>query len=254
MQVFFETNRGISDIASSNDDALMIEKSRNKRRNVAYWPSLSDLERAIEAANTLGVQIDSPILSALTKLANEAKDTLQYCRSSNSFSHDRSDIIRVYDKVNELLSRIDFSADYGVARLKSFKLASDKKIEIERNALVSTDPKSTGNNDQEMSISNAAAPAVFCICREVYDGSPMICCDACDNWFHYKCVGIRNQKHFDSIMVVTVEKSLTNELEGGNGKERDMQVDNVNLLGEIVSEDLHTHVHPAEELTHSFAA
>lgn len=31
---------------------------------------------------------------------------------------------------------------------------------------------------------------VYCICRGVDDGSMMLCCDMCDEWFHCRCVDI----------------------------------------------------------------
>ncbi|XP_071816558.1 ubiquitin carboxyl-terminal hydrolase 36-like [Apostichopus japonicus] len=30
----------------------------------------------------------------------------------------------------------------------------------------------------------------FCICCEVNDGSPYLQCDICDNWYHFRCVGL----------------------------------------------------------------
>ncbi|KAI9012722.1 hypothetical protein BC832DRAFT_521979, partial [Gaertneriomyces semiglobifer] len=36
---------------------------------------------------------------------------------------------------------------------------------------------------------------VYCICRRPYDGSEfMIQCEACEEWFHGKCVGVEPKR------------------------------------------------------------
>ena len=30
----------------------------------------------------------------------------------------------------------------------------------------------------------------FCICRQPENGSIMLCCDFCDMWYHYTCIGL----------------------------------------------------------------
>ncbi|WFD04400.1 Transcription factor bye1 [Malassezia obtusa] len=31
---------------------------------------------------------------------------------------------------------------------------------------------------------------VYCICRKSNDGSPMICCSTCGEWYHFRCIGL----------------------------------------------------------------
>jgi hypothetical protein len=38
-----------------------------------------------------------------------------------------------------------------------------------------------------------------CLCREGDDGSAMVCCDSCEQWFHTRCVGIRRKKDLDAL-------------------------------------------------------
>lgn len=40
--------------------------------------------------------------------------------------------------------------------------------------------------------------AVYCLCRKGNDGSPMICCSLCGEWYHFKCVGL-NQRSASKI-------------------------------------------------------
>ncbi|KAF7356595.1 Transcription elongation regulator [Mycena venus] len=64
-----------------------------------------------------------------------------------------------------------------------------------------TTPKSKRNSDiendrpKQKSSSKAAnakssTPAVYCVCRKGDDGSPMVGCVECDEWYHFSCVGL----------------------------------------------------------------
>lgn len=33
----------------------------------------------------------------------------------------------------------------------------------------------------------------YCVCRRGNDGTPMICCSHCDEWFHFKCIGMNKR-------------------------------------------------------------
>ncbi|KAI8922530.1 hypothetical protein DFJ77DRAFT_425647, partial [Powellomyces hirtus] len=50
---------------------------------------------------------------------------------------------------------------------------------------------------------NISKPQLYCICRTEYDGKQfMIACDSCQEWFHGKCVNVKqnaknkNEKYF----------------------------------------------------------
>jgi len=46
---------------------------------------------------------------------------------------------------------------------------------------------------------------VYCICRLPDDGSPMICCDACKEWFHQSCFPnkvVRKEKWYCTKCIV----------------------------------------------------
>ena len=42
---------------------------------------------------------------------------------------------------------------------------------------------------------------VFCLCREVDDGLPMIGCDKCNEWYHKRCLKISDShyKHLQNV-------------------------------------------------------
>jgi hypothetical protein len=41
----------------------------------------------------------------------------------------------------------------------------------------------------------AAAPKLFCVCQQPYDTTAeYIGCDGCENWFHFKCVGLEKRE------------------------------------------------------------
>ena len=45
-----------------------------------------------------------------------------------------------------------------------------------------------GDNDEDED--DDEDNSVYCICRQGNDGSPMICCSHCGEWYHFRCVGL----------------------------------------------------------------
>ena len=39
--------------------------------------------------------------------------------------------------------------------------------------------------------------AVYCVCRKPNDGSPMIGCSRCDEWYHFRCIGLNKKRAAD---------------------------------------------------------
>ena len=35
---------------------------------------------------------------------------------------------------------------------------------------------------------------LYCICRKPDDGTPMVCCDGCDEWYHIRCIGLHKDE------------------------------------------------------------
>lgn len=55
---------------------------------------------------------------------------------------------------------------------------------------------------------------VYCICRKPDDGTPMVCCDGCDEWYHIKCVGL----HKDEVNNLLVKYYCPKCIDEGKGE------------------------------------
>ena len=60
-------------------------------------------------------------------------------------------------------------------------------------------------------IPSSPAPVVYCWCRKEDSGTPMVCCDGCEEWFHCHCVGLnglnapnsRKKKELDTYLCIS---------------------------------------------------
>jgi len=42
--------------------------------------------------------------------------------------------------------------------------------------------------------SQAKVKSTFCVCHQPDDGTPMVCCSVCDEWYHFRCVKLSEEK------------------------------------------------------------
>lgn len=75
------------------------------------------------------------------------------------------------------------SADTRAAGRK--RVHTDTQEETKR-AKSSTDEEEEEEEDDD----DEDDDSEYCICRRGNDGSPMICCNQCGEWFHFKCLGL----------------------------------------------------------------
>lgn len=54
--------------------------------------------------------------------------------------------------------------------------------------------QASSDSEGEGSASSDDDDAEYCVCRRGNDGTPMICCSQCGEWFHFKCVGLTQRK------------------------------------------------------------
>jgi len=71
-------------------------------------------------------------------------------------------------------------------RLSSRKRANDPSDTGEQ----AKRPKSAGTDETD---EDDDEEQEYCVCRRGNDGSPMICCSHCDEWFHFKCIGLNKR-------------------------------------------------------------
>ena len=50
--------------------------------------------------------------------------------------------------------------------------------------------KAENRNKAQKAKQEASDDAVYCLCEGKDDGSPMICCDVCNDWLHFACLDL----------------------------------------------------------------
>ena len=53
-------------------------------------------------------------------------------------------------------------------------------------------PKQAAKQQQQRTVTEAESPEgeVYCVCRLPNTGEAMICCEECDEWYHFRCIGM----------------------------------------------------------------
>ena len=73
--------------------------------------------------------------------------------------------------------------------------STDDEAEPVDNDSFSNDDRSVSDNGEEY------PEELYCICRKPDDGTPMVCCDGCDEWYHVRCIG----QHKDEVQNLLVK-------------------------------------------------
>ncbi|KAJ6493534.1 hypothetical protein C8R47DRAFT_975143 [Mycena vitilis] len=63
-------------------------------------------------------------------------------------------------------------------------------------------PKSATKTKSKRVKSPTPTPAIYCLCRTGDDGSPMVYCEECDEWYHFACVGLNEDTAGDIVIFV----------------------------------------------------
>jgi hypothetical protein len=95
----------------------------------------------------------------------------------------------------ELLRLLEPGETMGVSLHGEFAYAQVKSLVM----VCSSGAVAGGQQSREAGVEHAG---VYCWCRGVDDGEPMVLCESCGEWFHYSCAGILNRKHLKSLQEI----------------------------------------------------
>ncbi len=76
----------------------------------------------------------------------------------------------------------------------------------------SNNNNNNNNNNNSNDTNNERDSGPYCLCRGADDGTPMICCDTCNEWYHTRCVKLtaRSARLLDEYYCPKCEPSNTN--------------------------------------------
>lgn len=93
---------------------------------------------------------------------------------------------------------------------RKYEEEEDEVDEPRSNANGGEDENNDDNNDATASeAASEEDDGVYCICRKGNDGSPMICCSQCEEWYHFKCIGLSKRAAKD------INEYVCNSCKGG---------------------------------------
>ena len=111
-----------------------------------------------------------------------------------------NELLRVDALLEEAGRGLSIQGEYSYVRLKSLIFAGIKEFgsvtkgegleEIEGKGEVRKDSIEISHN---VSLPSVVAAELYCWCRGIDDGFPMVQCDGCDEWFHSRCMGIAKE-------------------------------------------------------------
>lgn len=104
------------------------------------------------------------------------------------------------------------------SRPKRQRKSSSRTVE-EEEEVPETKKAKRGSNKGRAS-GGSVGTTLYCLCKQPYTKKqPMVGCDMCDDWFHYKCVGLKEVEvgEIESYVCPRCKKAQAQELSGGEG-------------------------------------
>lgn len=194
------------------------ESSSSSNTQLAFKVNIPAVEGAIRGGLSVGCHPDCLALRRLHELTIPFKRLSEYLVSGGPTDQIALEQLRkVFDEIYGAYDVRD--TDYLVVRARSHIHALEHRcgqvltsiIAVDTSAKVDyiaatdvvggaagdpidvSDTRFRTSEDQEGLSSLEQAPAqpiLYCWCRKEDHGQPMICCDSCEEWFHWSCVGV----------------------------------------------------------------
>ena len=111
-----------------------------------------------------------------------------------------NELLRVDALLEEAGRGLSIQGEYSYVRLKSLIFAGIKEFGsvTKGEGLEEKEGKGEVRKDSieishDVSLPSVVAAGLYCWCRGIDDGFPMVQCDGCDEWFHSRCMGIAKE-------------------------------------------------------------
>jgi len=127
-------------------------------------PTLETIQDAIQGGLAIGCKSNSLVISMLTRKLITAQSVItDIISKTGAFSLE--ELLELKKRLDIVSQSIKLRGHYAIAKIEShaMKLHMVESIDSEETK--------------------------YCWCRGYEDGK-MVCCDGCDEWYHYECVGL----------------------------------------------------------------
>jgi hypothetical protein len=139
------------------------------------------------------------IITNLKFIISEWKGTMKLANDCISLS-DAKMINSKFENLQKYIKLDKFS--FAFSKVQCFLRPEKKKetIKVDENSESIEKYCDDALAGENIGLNDAIDTELYCLCRQIDDGSPMITCDRCEEWFHWSCaIGISQSSHRGKI-------------------------------------------------------
>lgn len=152
------------------------------------------LPKDITLCYQTGIKFGLDRKSVLMRYIKKVEDDILEFKSWTYPVNSNIDSCRLLSIATYISSVCDMTSEYSMTRVKAFALKYQLPIsELKWNTEIILPTNETVKD---------VGCQLYCVCQSVDDGSHMICCDNCEVWFHWRCVGIKSKRHLNSTLPI----------------------------------------------------